>query len=118
MKRYCGYCGERCYTEFCNDFCRTQYDEYIQHVERYRIPFMIGTLFPLILLIFPIFFGHLLLFAGIALTLSGMTLTILPFCTNLTVDSMGVVPSIKTGRTIGIAILITGLLMSTAGMFI
>ncbi len=118
MKRYCGYCGEECYTEFCSDFCRTQYDEYIQHVERYKIPFMIGTLFPLVLLLFPTFFGHLMLFAGIAITLMGTTLTILPFCTNLTVDSMGVVSSIRIGRITGIVFLIIGILTSVAGLFI
>ena len=118
MKRYCKYCSKECYKGFCSDECRIQYEEYIQYVNRYKIPFLLGIFLPLTLMLFPIFFGHLQIFTGIILFLSGTTMALLPFCTGETVETMGVVHSKRIGRTGGIAILIAGAILMITGMLL
>lgn len=109
MKTFCRYCGKEHYGTYCSPQCEHLYNEYVELVERNKVRFLTGMLLPWLLLFSPIFFGHISLFAGITVAIVGIVLRSMPYCTQETIDSMGVVPSMRFGRRAGAAFVVVGL---------
>lgn len=109
MRTFCRYCGKEYHGTYCSPQCEHLYNEYVELVERDKVRFLVGVSLPWLLLFLPILFGHISLFAGITLTIVGTVLWLMPFCTQETIDSMGVVPSMRLGKRAGTAFVVIGL---------
>ena len=65
------------------------YYAYLVRVEAFGIPYLIGLIAALALLVLPVFVGHFLQLSGMALLLLGTVLAIMPFAPSFVIRGTG-----------------------------
>lgn len=118
VRMTCKYCGKNSPTEYCNEFCKNEYERYMDNVSRNTKWFTLGFLTAVILCFVGVFTEYVLFIVGIGILIIGFVFVLFPFATPQTVDVIGVRRSVKLVYITGIVFLLLGILSILCGFFI